>query len=291
MPAYACLAFACLARDDPVGESPLPLALLPTTRQSAVHSVHAQRSPRSINQSIYFSTLSSFLQLSFSTTSMTAATAYPPAAGGSHDPSSSGVRGGLRFRMRPVQAALLFAVVVLLLSPAFIGEDRRDHLRSYVAATIQKTGPQQITQPTGGLDPRVVPLTLEARLEHFLSRPALDHGESEIVNAYQCPHYTFSRDTYFFHEADGGARIERWKKLDKNAVKLARSKIVEYFKALDKKKVPLIWNKSMEKDTPAHLRRGIIYTGGGHWVSTLTAERREAGRGWSADRRACGHNR
>lgn len=200
---------------------------------------------------------------------MTAATAYPPAAGGSHDPSSSGVRGGLRFRMRPVQAALLFAVVVLLLSPAFIGEDRRDHLRSYVAATIQKTGPQQIAQPTGGLDPRVVPLTLEARLEHFLSRPALDHGESEIVNAYQCPHYTFSRDTYFFHEADGGARIERWKKLDKNAVKLARSKIIEYFKELDKKKVPLIWDRSMEKDTPAHLRRGIIYTGGGHWVSCL----------------------
>lgn len=228
---------------------------------------------------------------------MTAATAYPPAAGGSHDPSTSGVRGGLRFRMRPVQAALLFAVVVLLLSPAFIGEDRRDHLRSYVAASIQKTpGSQQVAQPTGGLDPHQVPLTLEARLEHFLSRPALDHGESEIVNAYQCPHYTFSRDTYFFHEADEGARIDRWKKLDKNAVKLARSKIVEYFKELDKKKVPLIWDRSMERDTPAHLRRGIIYTGGGHWVGDSDRRRAQRGRrpwliaGWAGNL-ACGHNR
>lgn len=199
---------------------------------------------------------------------MTAATAYPPAAGGSHDPSIPGVRGGLRFRMRPVQAGLLFIVCALLLSPAFIGQDRRDRMRSYVAQTIQKpAAPHIIAQPTGGLDPAEVPLTLEARLQHFLSRPALDHGESEIVNAYQCPHYTYSRDTYFFHEADEGKRIQRWKALDKHAVKLARDKIVNYFRELDRKKVPLIWDKSMERNTPVDQRRGIIYTGGGHWVS------------------------
>lgn len=198
---------------------------------------------------------------------MTAATAYPPAAGGSRDPSAPGVRGGLRFRVRPVQAALLLVAAVVILAPAFMGADRREHLRDYVAASITRTAPAHVAPATGGLDPAVFPLTLEARLEHLLSRPALDHGESEIVNAYNCPHYTYSRDTYFFHEADEGARIKRWKELDKNKVKAARQKIIQYFKDLDTRKVPLVWHKGMEASTPEHLRRGIIYTGGGHWVS------------------------
>jgi hypothetical protein len=71
--------------------------------------------------------------------------------------------------------------------------------------------------------------------------------------------FTYARTTYFFHEGKDGY----WHGITKDDVRRYRQKMVDYFRELDRKNVPLVWDRSMEKGTPRGMRRGIIYTGSG----------------------------
>lgn len=176
-----------------------------------------------------------------------------------------GVAGGLRLRIRPLQLALLIGVTLVIGIPLLAGSDRRSAMHKYISTASlggHRHSPElsaHIPPPSGGIpDEEDIPLTLEARLKYLLQRPALDQWEAELPNRYNCPMFTFARNTYFFHDG----KDEEWKKVSKDDVRRYRQKMVDYFRSLDREGKKIIWDKSMEASTPVDQRRGLIYTGG-----------------------------
>jgi hypothetical protein len=164
---------------------------------------------------------------------------------------------------------LLFGVGLIIVVPLLAGSDRRAQMHSYISTTRLGKGAghrhspelsSHIAPPSGGIpDEEDVPLTLEARLKYLLERPALEQFEAELPNRHACPMFTYARNTYFFHEG----KDEHWKAITANDVRQYRRRMVDYFRDLDDDgKTKLVWDKSMEANTPADQRRGIIYTGG-----------------------------
>lgn len=194
------------------------------------------------------------------------ATAYAPVAG-ADGARGRGVTGGMRLRFKPLQLAILFGIGLLIGLPLLAGSERRDQLKDYFAKTAMGGNTfahpslhTHIAPPSGGIsDSEGLPLTLEARLKHFLSLPALDQWEAELSNRYACPMFTYSRNTYFFHDG----KDEGWKKITKDDVRRYRQKMVDYFRELDREGTKLVWDRSMEAKTRRGERRGIIYTGSG----------------------------
>lgn len=184
------------------------------------------------------------------------------------DGAGTGSRGmsGLRLRIRPLQLLLLGIVAFVIVVPLLAGSERRARMHDYIKSNGLLNGhghsaelSSHIAPPSGGIpDDEDVPLTLEARLKYLLHRPALDQWESELTNRHGCPMYTYSRNTYFFHEG----KDNEWSKVTKDDVRRYRQKMVDYFRALEREGTALVWDKSMEAKTPANQRRGIIYTGG-----------------------------
>ncbi|GMK55928.1 hypothetical protein CspeluHIS016_0209840 [Cutaneotrichosporon spelunceum] len=190
-------------------------------------------------------------------------TAYSPVNSG----QAGGVAGGLRLRVRPFQLAIFTIVALLIGLPLLAGTERRAQVRQYIATTalggsslVHPSLANHIAPPSGGIpDSDGIPLTLEARLSDLLKRPALDQYEAELQNRYSCPMFTFARNTYFFHEG----KDQGWHSISKADVTRYRQKMVDYFRDLDRRNVPLVWDRSMAKGTPGSKRRGIIYTGSG----------------------------
>lgn len=167
-------------------------------------------------------------------------------------------------RVKPLQILILLGVVCIIGLPLLAGSERRAQVTAWAMGGNHFTPDDlkyHIAPASGGIpDEEHIPLTLEARLKHLLSRPALDQWEAELPNRYNCPFFTYARNTYFFHEQDGKA--EKWMALTKDDVKQYRRKMVEYLRQLDRDGKKLVWDKSMEAGTPVEQRRGIIYTGG-----------------------------
>lgn len=167
-------------------------------------------------------------------------------------------------RIKPLQLLILLGIVAIIGLPLIAGSDRRALVTAWAMGGNRFTPDDlkyHIAPPSGGIpDEEGVPLNLEARLKHLLSRPALDQWEAELSNRYNCPFFTYARNTYFFHEQDN--KDEKWKALTKDEVKTYRRKMVEYLRQLDRDGKKLVWDKSMEANTPVNQRRGIIYTGG-----------------------------
>ncbi|CAK9781972.1 hypothetical protein CC85DRAFT_313059 [Cutaneotrichosporon oleaginosum] len=190
-------------------------------------------------------------------------TAYSPVNAG----RSGGVASGIRMRVRPLHLILMAGIALIIGLPLLAGSERRDNLRAYIAKTalggstlVHPSMATHVAPPSGGIpDADGVPLTLEARLINLVNRPALDHWEAELPNRYACPMFTFARVTYFFHEG----KDPYWHGITKDQVRSYRQKMVDYFRELDRKNVPLVWDRSMENSTPRNMRRGIIYTGSG----------------------------
>lgn len=189
---------------------------------------------------------------------------YTPVSGAD---ARGGVAGGLRMRVKPLQLAILFAIVLLIGLPLLAGSERRDQIKSYIAQTAMggnilsyEQHFANVAPPSGGVpDSDHLPLTLEARLKHLLSLPALDQWEAELMNRYNCPFHTFARNTYFFHEG----KDDRWRAVTKDDVRRYRQKMVDYFRQLDRDGQKIVWDKSMEAGVSRSERRGIIYTGSG----------------------------
>lgn len=176
---------------------------------------------------------------------------------------SGAVKGGIRLRAKPMQVFLLAAVALIIGVPLLAGSERRAAMHSYVGGLGGHRHSEllsaHIPPATGGIpDDDDVPLTLEARLKHLLQRPVLEQFEAELPNRHGCPFYTYSRNTYFFHDG----LDERWHKVTKDEVRRYRQKIVDFFRTLDRENKPIVWDKSMEENTPVDQRRGLIYTGG-----------------------------
>jgi hypothetical protein len=115
---------------------------------------------------------------------------------------------------------------------------------------------KSLNPPSSSLD---LPLTLEARLSYLLSRPVLEQWEAELSNRYNCPFYTYSRNTYFFHHQ---GNEEKWRGVGKDEIRKYRNKMVEYLRGVERAGGSVVWDESLEKDTPVDQRRGIIMTGG-----------------------------
>lgn len=107
-------------------------------------------------------------------------------------------------------------------------------------------------------------MTLEARLNYLLSRPALWQWEAELPSRHGCPFYTYNRNTYFFHDG----KPEQWEAVSPTDIKRYRTKIVDYFRQVEREGGKLIWEPEMELGVPLDQRRGLIYTAG-DGVSTL----------------------
>ncbi|KAL1407822.1 hypothetical protein Q8F55_007257 [Vanrija albida] len=177
--------------------------------------------------------------------------------------NAEGVRrtaASLRLRLRPLQVLILASVLSVILLPLIIGAERRAAVTDYLIHRPEQLIASHIPPPTGGVDEKEVPLTLEKRLDWFIARPVLEQWEAELPSRMQCPLYTYARNTYFFHTQDD--RIEKWKEVSKATIVRQRTKVLEYFRKLDRDGEKLVWTPALEKNTPVDQRRGVIYTGG-----------------------------
>ena len=172
------------------------------------------------------------------------------------------------FRLRAVHVFLLLAVGLVSVPLLTHQSVSPSSIQSYFNSNLVTTdiSLQHIPLASGGLDDNLnIPLTLEARLSYLLSRPALAQWEAELPNRHACPFYTFSRNTYFFHDG----KPEQWEQIGPAEIRRYRSKMVDYLRGVEREGGKLVWDKSLEKDTPKEMRRGIILTGN-EGVSQLT---------------------
>jgi alpha 1,2-mannosyltransferase len=164
------------------------------------------------------------------------------------------------FRLRAVHVFLLLAVGLISVPLVTQKSVSPAAIQSYFNSNLITTDMslQHIPLASGGLDDNLnIPLTLEARLSYLLSRPALAQWEAELPNRHACPFYTFSRNTYFFHDG----KPEQWEQIGPDEIRRYRSKMVDYLRGVEREGGKLVWDKSLEKDTPKDMRRGIILTG------------------------------
>ncbi|WVR09404.1 hypothetical protein IAU60_006471 [Kwoniella sp. DSM 27419] len=190
------------------------------------------------------------------TTSPTSSTGSPPQFLKS---SPMSAMSGKRFRFRPLQAFIVLGLLVVITLP--LAHYHREKVSDYFASEYVTTdlSIQHIPQASGGLpDHLKIPLTLEARLHYLLSRPALHQWEAELPNRHGCPFYTYSRNTYFFHDG----KPEQWEQIGPTDIRRYRSKMVDYLRGVERDGGKLVWDKSLEQHTPVEDRKGIIFTGG-----------------------------
>lgn len=189
---------------------------------------------------------------------------------------SPGTRNGLlaspiplSLRFRPIPLILAFMVLAIL-SGSFIHPTPRSYISTYLSSSGSDTSSSSLASnvppPSGGIPAHLnVPMTLEARLHHLLSRPALWQWEAELPSRHKCPFYTFNRNTYFFHDG----KPEQWEQITPTDVKRYRNKIVEYMRDIEREGGKLVWEDGMDADVPVSDRRGVIYTVG-DGVSSLS---------------------
>ncbi|WVQ95170.1 hypothetical protein IAU59_002264 [Kwoniella sp. CBS 9459] len=164
-----------------------------------------------------------------------------------------------RFRIRPIQAFIALGILAILTLP--FAHFHREKVSAYFHSSYVTTDVStlHVPQASGGLSEHLnIPLTLEARLHYLLSRPALHQWEAELPNRHGCPFYTYSRNTYFFHDG----KPEQWEKIGPSEIRRYRSKIVDYLRSVEREGGKLVWDASMEGNVPVENRRGIIFTGG-----------------------------
>jgi len=158
--------------------------------------------------------------------------------------------------IRSSQILILLSLGAVITLP-FLFASRTTLLPSFLTSANDPST-QHIPAATGGLaDELKIPLTLEARLSHLLSRPALHQWEAELGSRHGCPFYTYARNTYFFHDG----KPEQWEKIGPTDVRRYRSKMVDYLRRVEREGGKLVWEPSMEAHVSTKDRRGIILTG------------------------------
>ena len=158
-----------------------------------------------------------------------------------------------RIRPRMTHLFLLLSLCGLATLPFLYSG--KSHISSLFASDISV---QHVPSASGGLPDHLnVPLTLEARLSYLLGRPALHQWEAELGSRHACPFYTYSRNTYFFHDG----KPEQWERIGPIEIRRYRSKMVDYLRGVEREGGKLVWDQSMEVDVPVEDRRGIILTG------------------------------
>lgn len=204
---------------------------------------------------------------------------------------SSPLPRGLRLRPIPV---IIGTFIILLISGPILHPTTRSHISTYITSSSSSSSSPPIHMsysswseydssqsssssfkykfphnspnrpfippPTGGLDPSVIPLTLETRLQYLLARPELNQWEVEYSNRYKCPFYTYNRNTYFFH-VDGN-KPEQWEALNSGDVARYRHTLVDYLRKVEKQGEKLVWEDGMDSHVPKNERRGLIFTAG-----------------------------
>ncbi|WWC90587.1 uncharacterized protein L201_005523 [Kwoniella dendrophila CBS 6074] len=219
-----------------------------------------------------FTPQSSYIRLPTSTPSPTPTLISSPESSRSNSPSPFLLKGSpivlttmssnKRFRftsIRPIQGFLILSILAIITIPFihYHRENVNDYFKSqYVSYDLSQ---KHIPIASGGLEKHLnIPINLESRLHYLLSRPALFQWEAELQNRHSCPFYTFSRNTYFFHDD----KPEKWEKITPNEIRRYRSKIVDYLRSVEREGGKLVWDKSMESNVPEADRKGIILTGG-----------------------------
>ena len=161
--------------------------------------------------------------------------------------------------IRPSQVLLLLSLGALITLPfLFTHHSSSSLIPSFLSFRTADSSTQHIPAATGGLpDHLSIPITLEARLSHLLSRPALEQWEAELGSRHSCPFYTYSRNTYFFHDG----KPEQWERIGSTDVRRYRSKMVDYLRGVERAGGKLVWEPSMEAHVSLQDRRGLIFTG------------------------------
>ena len=70
--------------------------------------------------------------------------------------------------------------------------------------------------------------------------------------------YTYSRNTYFFHDG----KDQRWAEVNKHDIHEYRARMVEYLRDIERDGAKLVWEEGMDSHVPVDMRRGLIMTGG-----------------------------
>lgn len=162
-----------------------------------------------------------------------------------------------RMRIRPLPV-ILGVLGLLLLAGPILHPTPRAAIHTYLHSHNAPPPYDGAQPPTGGLDPAVVPMTLEARLSYLMDRPALDHNMAELPSRYGCPSLTYNRDWYFFHNEKKG----QWEHLTGGDVLRYRNKLVEYLRTVEREGGKLVWEDGMDSHVPSSQRRGLIFTAG-----------------------------
>lgn len=171
--------------------------------------------------------------------------------------------------LKPYQSLLLVLAAGLIALPIleFSSGSTNGIVSSSASKVLNNLGIGYTTydSPTSGLitiqtagGHASLPLTLPARLANLLARPALEQWEQEVLNRHACPFYTFSRNTYFFHDG----KPEQWEKLGRDEVRKYRSKMVDSLRDIEREGTPLVWEPEMLGEGGV-VKRGLIFTGGG----------------------------
>lgn len=101
--------------------------------------------------------------------------------------------------------------------------------------------------------------SLDERLRELMERPALDQWEMEHLNRHECPFYTFSRNTYFYHDG----KDSEWESIKRADVVRYRNAMVSHLKEVEASGDHLVWTPEYARErSGGEIKRGIILTGG-----------------------------
>ncbi|KAJ9126143.1 hypothetical protein QFC24_002416 [Naganishia onofrii] len=101
-------------------------------------------------------------------------------------------------------------------------------------------------------------MSLDARLRELLDRPALEQWEFEPLCRRGCPFYTYSRNTYFYHDG----KDSEWQAIGREDIRRYRNSMVSHLKDVEASGDHLVWTQDYLKDHGGSVKRGIILTGG-----------------------------
>ncbi|KAI5450515.1 hypothetical protein NCC49_002972 [Naganishia albida] len=178
-----------------------------------------------------------------------AASAYPYAAGSStsYEPSSI----SRLLRSAPIRNTfLLFFVLVILSSLLHVSQPELvDHGYRVLSNAVYRNM---------GWKEKEEMVSLDSRLRELLERPALDQWEFETLCRHGCPFYTYSRNTYFYHDG----KDKDWENIKRDDIRRYRNAMISHLKDVEASGDHLVWTPDYLKERGGKVKRGIILTGG-----------------------------
>lgn len=163
--------------------------------------------------------------------------------------------GGLGWRGARALRNLVFLAAIGLLGISIANSARPTLVRDSFSVLSDNLSAIRLWSPKEAARMR----TLDERLRELMERPALDQWEMEHLNRHECPFYTFSRNTYFYHDG----KDKEWEDVKRADVVRYRNAMVSHLKEVEASGDHLVWTPEYARErSGGEIKRGIILTGG-----------------------------